>query len=75
MPHEVANHDRYVVVEEHGGLSWRYQRDRAFEQELWRDFLGLMKSIESDPRFLQTFKATGKFSESWSEIFEALDAP
>ena len=74
-PYVVANHDRYVVVEEHGGISWRYKRDRDREKALWREFLALTKSIEFDPRYLEMFHRTGKFSESWSEIFEGLDAP
>jgi len=71
-PHGVANYDGYVVVEEHGGSAWRFQRNRTIEQALWREALPLFKQVEYDPRYQNEFEQTGKFEKTWRETFASL---
>jgi len=72
-PHVVAGYDRYIVIEEHGGQAWRFQRDRALEKSLWSEFLELSKRVDFDARYLEQFEATDRFADSWREIFNLTD--
>lgn len=72
-PHVVAKHDRYMVVEEHADVAWRFQRDRALERELWRESRALFERIAPDERYKEAFEATNRFEDSWHQILSGLD--
>ncbi len=68
-PHVAAGHDRYVVIEEYGGTAWRFDRNRAIERSLWREFAALIGSVEHDPRYAESLESTDSYSAVWSDIF------
>lgn len=70
-PSKAAGADRYIVQEEHGGVSWLYERDPELERKLWREFAPMLRRLGPSARFREAHDGAKQWHTYWDDRYSA----